>query len=188
MPKISESVEISAPPEKVFSLLCDVEKRMRLNPSWQVLSIEKLTPGALQKGTKFRIKLLVEGEEVEYISEWIEFVENKKLASKSLSGEFQVALALEEIPGGTKLTQEEAFEFSALLEERKEIWKSVQEYLIKYELLGYMFRFGRYTSAEEEVAKIVREQLREWLESIKQHLESKRGVSNCFLLQKNLLF
>lgn len=107
---LSESIDISAGRSRVFALLTNLEKRLRLSSSWEVVSVKKLTRGLPDVGAKFKIRLRGEEDEVEYTSEWVELEENKKLAYRSPDANFAVTITLRDRDGGTRLNyREDAF-------------------------------------------------------------------------------
>lgn len=107
--EIRESVEISAPPGRVFSLLMDVEKRTRLNPIWDSVEIHRLNPK--KDGLdRYRIRGRHGGRVVEYVTEWREVEKDKKLVYESVEGpRFKVIQTLRTTPLGTRLTHTERF-------------------------------------------------------------------------------
>ncbi|MBI5025465.1 MAG: SRPBCC family protein [Nitrospirae bacterium] len=68
MHKIVESIEIKAPVERVFAFLKDIEARLRLNPFWQVLRVERITVGEIGAGSKFHIIIKSADRKVDYTS------------------------------------------------------------------------------------------------------------------------
>lgn len=180
-----ESVEIRAAPERVFSLLTNLTKRLELNPGWKVICVEQITLGEPGEGAKFRVKLQAGENIVEYITQWKEFVKNRRIVSKTLVGsEATVTLSVEEIPGGTRLTHEEVFEFPAQKEEDFEnasAFRRVMDYLVKFELMMYrtagFLQYENIRSQEKEITEALRDNLKAWLKNIKSYLEAQAWTS-----------
>lgn len=178
--RLVESVEIRAKPEEVFSILANVRKRLELNPNWKVVGVEQVTMGEPKEGTKFRVKLEVGKNIVEYISQWKEYVKNKKIASKTLTGhEVSVTLHLQEIPGGTRLTHEEVFEIP--VREEKEEDAPLLRRILNFELTlfrtGGFLLFENHQSQKAKLQENLRNNLRAWLNNIKNYVEAQTWTS-----------
>lgn len=146
MYQLSETIEIAAEPERVFSLLCDVEKRIRLNPVYEVVHLIRLTEGT-QKGSRFQVQLKEEKNSFAYTYEVIESIKNKKLELKAAgSEEFQENFALEKIPAGTRVYYTlDNFSEKQLSEKEKQdvqLWLiSLKQYLEMHGMSGRVFKF-----------------------------------------------
>ncbi|MBI5378989.1 MAG: SRPBCC family protein [Nitrospirae bacterium] len=173
--KIAQSVDIHAPPEEVFALLKDVERRARLNPHAQSLSIRPLTEGPFGKGSRFRIRLRSGDRWITYDSEWIECEENRRIVARSITPgrELRVTLCVEAIPGGSRLTHEE--EFLPVTEETHDRawWRRLLRTVLLMELPG--FPHFEVTEMSEAVKKQAEEYLKDWMEAIKTELEGSGG-------------
>lgn len=147
MYKLSETIEIAAQPERVFSLLCDVEKRIRLNPIYEVVRLIRLTEGKIQKGSRFQVQLKEEKNSFAYAYEVIELIENKKLELKAAgSEEFQENFALEKIQAGTRVYYTlDNFSEKQLSEKEKQdvqLWLiSLKQYVEMQGTSGRVFKF-----------------------------------------------
>ncbi|MCL4475040.1 MAG: SRPBCC family protein [Nitrospirae bacterium] len=177
MHRITESVKIHLPSEKVFAFLRNVEARLRLNPFYEVMRFEKLTEGDVGAGTRFRIVLLSGGRRAEYESEVLEFVENRKIVSRDTKGRLRLTLTLKETPRGTLLTHDEKFVIppDALFPEEEEreapLWMKFLRNLFSIER-------ARFTDREEErrieeIKKRLAGNLKVWLSLIKERLETE---------------
>lgn len=87
MVKITDSITINKPLEKVFAYLADMENL----PQWQsgVVKSKVLTPGPTRVGTKFTEEVKVGKSKLPTMCEIIEFVPNKRIgfvASSSAIG------------------------------------------------------------------------------------------------------
>jgi hypothetical protein len=103
--QITESIEILAPRRRVFSLLLDEEKRMRLNPVLDEVEVRQLTEGAPGEGTRFLVRIKMAKQRMEYVEEWLEVKVNRKIVYKTLEGpRFTVTQTLSRTPRGSKLT------------------------------------------------------------------------------------
>jgi len=177
MHRISESVTIALPPEKVFAFLRNVEERLRLNPFYKVLGFEKLTEGDVGVGTRFRITLVSKDRRAEYESEVLSFAENRKIVTRDTQGRLLLTLTLKEAGRGTLLIHDEEFVIPAdvLYPPEKEpnlpLWAKVLKGLFSLDR-------ARFTDRDtdrrvEEIKENLRNNLRIWLLTIKEHLESR---------------
>ncbi|MCS4541725.1 MAG: SRPBCC domain-containing protein [Euryarchaeota archaeon] len=143
--KILESIEIHSSLEKVFAFLADVEKRIKLSSVWEVISVKNIT-GSMGQGAQFHIKLKSDKTLVEQTIEFIEFVKNKKIVTKSLTGDkFQITLTLEGVSRGTILTHEEIFESPEEISEER--IKKLSE-----ELKLWLISIKRYLELENSIS------------------------------------
>lgn len=95
---------IQAPPERVFQAAADPETQLRWD-SDTLQSVEKLTPGPLGKGSRYRGRFKGMGT-VEY--EFAEFDAPRRFAhmTRVPFGAMHHRLTFEAAPEGTRLTQE----------------------------------------------------------------------------------
>lgn len=102
MIEVSESVVIAREPADVFDIAADPERQ----PDWdaQTLGVEKLTPGPLGRGARYRVKVKRLGV-IEY--EFPEFDRPVRFAHRGLVkvGELYHTFEFERVPEGTRLTQ-----------------------------------------------------------------------------------
>ncbi len=132
MYKLSETVEIATQPEKVFSLLCDSEKRMRLNPVYEIGGFIKLNDAA-GAGARFQVQFKDGKESFTRTCEVAEFSPNEKLVIKAAGGEeWLETFVLEKIPAGTRMkyTLENLSAEEPPEKEMKKIRQDVQLWLI----------------------------------------------------------
>ena len=177
MHKITESITIALPPEEVFSFLRNVEERLRLNPFYQVLSFEKLTEGNVGVGTRFRITVLGNERRAEYESEVLVFVENRKIVTRDMQGRLLLTLTLRETGKGTLLTHDEEFIIPADVlyphesDSSLPLWARVLKGLFSLDR-------ARFTDRDtdrriQEIKENLRNNLKVWLLTIKERLESR---------------
>lgn len=102
MIEVSESIVIAREPADVFEIAADPERQLEWDA--QTLTVEKLTPGPLGRGARYRVKFKGLGV-VEY--EFPEFDRPVGFAHRGLVkvGEMYHALEFESVPEGTLLTQ-----------------------------------------------------------------------------------
>jgi hypothetical protein len=179
MHEIKESIVINAPVEKVFSFIKNVEARMRLNPFWETVMIKKLTPGEPAVGSRFRVVIKNGDRRADYVNEWIEYEENKKIVSRETTGRIKLTLTVKEIPEGTLLTHKEEFEIPAeavyqedSVNEDAPFWK---RFLKFFALLSKGFKFFEYTQKVEDIKENLRSNLRVWLKTIKENIEMEKA-------------
>lgn len=175
MHKISDSVFIALPLEKVFAFLRNVEERLRLNPFYQVLGFEKLTEGDVGVGTRFRIILASNDRRAEYESEVLTFVENRKIVTRDTQGRLLLTLTLKETAGGTLLTHDEEFVIPADVlypperEPNLPLWAKVLKGVFSLDRVRFSDRDA--DRRVEEIKENLRKDLRIWLLTIKERLE-----------------
>lgn len=99
---MSESIVIAREPADVFEIAADPERQLEWDA--QTLTVEKLTPGPLGRGARYRVKFKGLGV-VEY--EFPEFDRPVGFAHRGLVkvGEMYHAFEFESVPEGTLLTQ-----------------------------------------------------------------------------------
>jgi uncharacterized protein YndB with AHSA1/START domain len=177
MHRITESVEIQLPPERVFAFLRNVEGRLRLNPFYRVLTFQKLTEGDTGAGTRFRIVLLSGNGKAEYESEVVEFAENEKIVTRDIKGKLRLTLTLKRTPGGTLLTHDEEFVIPPDVlypEEEPNVppWLTMLKGMLAMEQARFTDR--KVEMRIGEITGRLTENLRVWLSVIKEALESQR--------------
>lgn len=172
--KIKASIEIRKPPQSVFKFLIQIEPRLRLNPSYTFLSLEFLTPGPPQVGSRYRVKVLLKkGGIVTYESMILELEKDRKLVTQEVNNRFRISLILDPTSKGTLLTQTEEF---VLPEEvlRKKLEEELSG-LPKF--LRWLFRLDRFSLDELQKRKLdllqeLTSELKIWLERIKEEIEN----------------
>ena len=178
MQRITGSVEIRLPKEKVFAFLRTVEDRLRLNPFSRLLSFEKLTEGEIGVGTRFRITLVSSDRRADYESEVLEFVENEKIVTRDRGGKLRLTLTLKDTPGGTLLTHDEEFVIPPdVLAPAEEVqgapyWMRLLRHVFVMEQATFTDR-----EAEKRIAAITKslsDNLRVWLSVLKERMEAPR--------------
>jgi uncharacterized protein YndB with AHSA1/START domain len=104
MVAVSQSTVLNHPPERVFEAAADPMKQLEWD-SAVMRSIEKLNPGPLAKGARYRGDFGRMGRNVEY--EFEEYDPPRRFAhrTKSPMGILRHEFAFQSISGGTQLTQ-----------------------------------------------------------------------------------
>lgn len=173
MEHIRESIEIMREPHEVFAFLRQIEPRLRLSPAYEVLNFTKLTPGPVQKGSHYRVKIKRRDEVIEYEGKVTEFIENELIETQDTGGRLRVRLSLSKTEKGTLLTHDEWFTIKgeAIYKEEDDshlpFWKRVLKRLIELESV----RIDEHEKRLEEIKDALRENLKEWLRRIKAELE-----------------
>ncbi len=175
---VKESVDIRAEPEAVFSLMTDVARKARLDPSVHVLNVGQETEGPVGIGTVFHYRLVIEGKIADYRSTCIAFEPGRMMETLSdTAPPFKIRVTVEPIPGGTCLTQAESFTLPAA---RMPLPKAKG-------WLGKVFRFlfgkgdaimqsPESVAADEAQMEVkLKPRLAAWLGGIKTHLETERS-------------
>lgn len=113
--KISNSIEIQAPPDRVFYWLEDPGRTKKWMTSVTKSEIINETPNKV--GTTFREEIGESGQELEVYGVVTEFVPDKRFAVRleSTINKVNVSFDLEEIAGGTRLTQQADLRFKGLV-------------------------------------------------------------------------
>lgn len=105
MARIEKSIEIKAPPRKVFDFTNDLQKRNETSKGWA--EAEYLSEGPVGVGTKMHYVGWAAGKRGEWDVEITEYVENKKIVARIVDGGKQKMddeLTFEPTEKGTKLT------------------------------------------------------------------------------------
>lgn len=104
MPDIQDSVIITKPVEEVFSFAANMDNSTQIMEN--VVSIEKLTEGPVQVGSKFKETREIRGRKASSIIEFTEFVPNERYVVKSEANGLKVIYYYDFKPtveGGTKV-------------------------------------------------------------------------------------
>ncbi|HEX2503703.1 MAG TPA: SRPBCC family protein [Miltoncostaeaceae bacterium] len=103
MVHIAGDIEIGRPVDEVFEVVADARNEPRYNP--RMRRAEKLSPGPIAVGTRFRSELVAMGRPVEAITEITGYDPPRRLASTSRLPTMEVwgSLTFDLIPGGTRL-------------------------------------------------------------------------------------
>jgi carbon monoxide dehydrogenase subunit G len=109
--KLTKSIEIEAPPEKVWAFLSDIEKLNEITKGFQ--EIEKTSKGPVGVGTTAHIVGKAGGQQAELDAEITEFEKNKKICMRTIGAskfKMQMTDILEPTAKGTKLTRTSDYE------------------------------------------------------------------------------
>ncbi|MEM5821223.1 MAG: AAA family ATPase, partial [Candidatus Aenigmatarchaeota archaeon] len=176
--RIKASIEINKPPSSVFNFLKKIEPRLRLNPSYRLISFEFLTPDAPKVGTRYKVKaLLKDGRLLTYESMIIELEENEKLVTQEVDGRFKITLLLTPSSKGTILTHIEEFMFSEeLLEKTME-----ENFRIFPKFLNWLFKIETFSIDEihkrkRKLFQDLLSNLKIWLQKIKEEIEKRKFI------------
>ena len=80
------SVDINAPNSKVFELVKDIEKVIHFMPAGWEVSVERLSQGPIEIGSKFHVSIKKGFLTLDYVEEIVNLDENKEVHSKSVDG------------------------------------------------------------------------------------------------------
>jgi hypothetical protein len=104
--KFTTSIEIARSVEDVFEYVSDATN----GSAWDsaVVKITKLSEGSGAKGSTYRVKRKLPGDEVENVLEVVELVPNREFTIETISGPtpLQYRYLFETTPNGTRITQE----------------------------------------------------------------------------------
>ena len=105
---VSESIDIVAPPEIVFTILADPRQQSRIDGSGSVRALLK-GPERLSKGATFGVDMKLFGVPYKIRNTVVEFDEGRRVAWRHFGGH-RWRYVLEPIEGGTRVT--ESFDYS----------------------------------------------------------------------------
>lgn len=105
---VSESIDIVAPPEIVFSILADPRQQSRIDGSGSVRALLK-GPERLSKGATFGVDMKLFGVPYKIRNTVVEFEEGRRVAWRHFGGH-RWRYVLEPTEGGTRVT--ESFDYS----------------------------------------------------------------------------
>jgi carbon monoxide dehydrogenase subunit G len=103
--KVTKSIEIEVSPEKVFALLCDMEKMNEINK--EIEEAEYTSKGPIGVGTTRHVVGKAGRFKAEVYTEITEFEKNKKISMRTIGAstiKANVSQSLEPTAKGTKLT------------------------------------------------------------------------------------
>lgn len=105
---VSESVDIAAPPEKVFDILADPHQHPRIDGSGTLQQTIK-GPDRLSKGAQFGLDMKLFGLPYKIRNTVVEFEDNRRIAWRHFGGH-RWRYVLEPTENGTRVT--ESFDYS----------------------------------------------------------------------------
>lgn len=178
MVRVKASLDIQVDPEAVFSLVTDVARKARLGPHAAVIGVSKETAGPVGVGTVFHYCLSIEGKIADYRTRCVAFEPGRMMETVSdTRPPFKVRVTVEPVPGGARLTQEEAFSLPVLhmpVPGTKGWWGKVLHFIFGD---ADAIVQSRESAAAEDAAMQAKlePKLADWLERIKTHLEREQS-------------
>ncbi len=178
--RLSQAVDIGAPPSAVFRLISDPLAKARLHPEVRVVRIEREDAGPLAPGSVTFYRLQTGRRIFEYRMRCLRCEPDRLIESiADLPTRFAVRLEIEATPEGSRLTHSEECEVTAEMLEGLVVTRRAEHAWTFMKLLAF-FLPGL---ADETLAVLFREradalrvrmqrELRAWLLAMKQHLES----------------
>ena len=175
----SASVEIHAGAAEAFTLVSDLRRKARLNPSIRVIRIDLEGEEPVREGSVFRHRFEKAGRIIEYRSRCVRCLPPRLVESRGETDPpFEVRVTIEPLAGGCRLTQEETLEvdpekleaLGAAQSSGSAFWDFVRLLPISPGLraLGSELRaFER-----ERLMVGLRGELEVWLDAIRAHLEA----------------
>jgi uncharacterized protein YndB with AHSA1/START domain len=141
MARIEGEIVIGRPVEEVFDFVADERNEPRYNP--RMLRAEKITPGPIGTGTRFRAEMRGRRRPVEMTVEFTEYERPRRLAlTAHLSAmEIRGGLTFEPVPEGTRMRWQWSLEPHGLLRvlsplivrmgrrQEQTIWSNLKELL-----------------------------------------------------------
>lgn len=150
--KVTEFIDVQAPPQEVFSLITHLERRLQLSPLWGVASLEAKNGNYPQVGSSYKVRL-TEGEQPPYLTVITAYEPYRKFAyCLDVDRQTSVTWTLQAIKMGTRLTYEEEF----LVDEQAE-----QEFTqtVRQVVHNWLANIQRYAELRQSKTK----QLARWL-------------------------
>jgi uncharacterized protein YndB with AHSA1/START domain len=104
MPLVEDTIEIAAPPERIWDYLIDPDKGVLWQQS--MLELAKEGPGAIEKGSTYRGVIKVAGRKMPWTAEVTELEPNRRVAYKSTESpvSFTIQHTLENLGGRTRMS------------------------------------------------------------------------------------
>ncbi len=103
MPHVVGEIVINRPVEQVFDFIADERNEPRFNP--KMLTVEKVTPGPVGKGTRFRTRVKTRQQTAEMSVEFTAYDRPRRLTSVSKLSNMEIegTLTFDPVPEGTRM-------------------------------------------------------------------------------------
>ena len=103
MPHVVGEIVINRPVEQVFDFVADERNEPRFNP--KMLTVEKVTPGPVGKGTRFRTQVKARQRTAEMSVEFTAYDRPRRLTSVSKLSNMEIegTLTFDPVPEGTRM-------------------------------------------------------------------------------------
>ena len=103
MPHVVGEIVINRPVEHVFDFVADERNEPRFNP--KMLTVEKVTPGPVGKGTRFRTHVKARQRTAEMSVEFTAYDRPRRLTSVSKLSNMEIegTLTFDPVPEGTRM-------------------------------------------------------------------------------------
>jgi uncharacterized protein YndB with AHSA1/START domain len=131
---LKQRIEISCPPEKVWTFIEDPEGMQAWNP--KVQAIDPISWGERHVGYRYRITYVMRNKASEFLAEIIEYRKPQKLVIRLTEGKLPPNSHVSEIYELSQTAE------GTLLEQRIEVHNSGMNIFIRL-LIGFILRFGK---------------------------------------------
>ena len=113
MTRVEGEIVINRPVEEVFDFVADERHEPRFNPN--VLAVEKLTPGPIGKGTRFRTEIRTRSRTAQMTVEFTDYDRPGRLSSISQLSNMTIegTLTFDSIAEGTRICAGPGISFPA---------------------------------------------------------------------------
>jgi uncharacterized protein YndB with AHSA1/START domain len=103
MAHIDGEIVINRPVEEVFDFVADERNEPRYNP--RLLRVEKLSPGPVGLGSRFRAEMRMRPRPMEMTTEFTGYERPRRLASTTRMSRMDIrgTLSFDPVPGGTRM-------------------------------------------------------------------------------------
>lgn len=175
---VSRDIDIAAPPERVFALLCDPATRSRLAPDVSPIHVEIEGGGPLALGSRCHFRLQSGARVIDYHTRVTDFRPDRLLVTLSDSTiPFETRMELAPTARGTRLTHTESFEPSEELLREAGSGSSNGKFADLVENLLAFFDAEALQQArarqEEALTRKLEAKLDRWLAAIRDTLEGR---------------
>jgi uncharacterized protein YndB with AHSA1/START domain len=179
---VTRTIDIAVPPDRVWALVTDPERRARLNPAVRVIAVEIEDGQALHRDSVTRYRLEIGGRITEYRTRVRQLVPHRRLVAEADAAlPFETTLELQSLRHGTRLIHSEQLEPSADM-----IQQAINR-LAEGRQLGLAERFALWMDGDaserlrdralEDIERSLGDALDRWLAAIRADLESSASGS-----------
>lgn len=174
---VSRNIQIAAPIERVFALMCDPEARARLNPLVMPLRVEIENDTSLHLGSVCHFRVRLGQQIIDYRTRVQEFVPLRRIVSVSDTAiPFEIVIETAPENGGTRLTQSERFEptEAMLLAAGNGDGAGTRLGRLVQRTLSWIdsdYALSERERQEQRLQETLEANLAQWLDAIRHHLE-----------------
>lgn len=174
MVHVQATINIQASPAEVFRLLCDPERKARLNPDVEVLHAASLTPGPMGVGSRIFYRLRTPNGVCEFHCEISAFETNRVIEWVSdTRPSFRVRQLVEPTATGCQLVHDECLESATPAPVKPRRWSFTEIAQAFQQAAG----LDVPAAVDDKMQGAMQASLARWLENIRSCLEQSRAES-----------